>query len=76
MSKKKRKKILLSEIKWSTNEIVNGGFRVLYLINAVAIFGGEQTNNCNGGNCAAGCGKGQNTAFGCGANWIPGCGPA
>ena len=41
---------------------------------AALIIGGEETNNCNGGNCAAGCGL--NTATGCGGhvNTVAGCG--
>jgi len=53
---------------------LKGGFLLLMTHDAAMLIGGEETNNCNGGNCAAGCGL--NTAQGCGGNvnTVAGCG--
>ena len=54
---------------------LEGGFMLLLnRLDAAIIIGGEETNNCNGGNCATGCGL--NTAQGCGGtvNSVKGCG--
>jgi hypothetical protein len=62
-SKKNVKLEILKELK---NGKLEGGFEALVLIQNLSIFGGVGANNCNGGNCVAGCGKGQNTVPHCG----------
>ncbi len=54
---------------------LKGGFMLLLSqIETAVLIGGDETNNCNGGNCAIGCGL--NTATGCGGtvNSVAGCG--
>jgi hypothetical protein len=53
---------------------LESGFLVLSINNNTLILGGEDTNNCNGGNCVKGCG--QNDVQGCGdpTNQVRGCG--
>ncbi|HYE53916.1 MAG TPA: hypothetical protein VD996_03705 [Chitinophagaceae bacterium] len=55
---------------------LNGGFAVLLPAENAAVLGGEETNNCNGGNCVTGCGT--NSVAGCGGqvNNVAGCGKA
>ncbi|MCZ4223999.1 hypothetical protein [Pedobacter rhodius] len=61
-----------------TNGQLDGGFAVILspTFNSIIIGGneGDNTNNCNGGNCIVGCGT--NTAAGCGGtvNSVAGCG--
>jgi hypothetical protein len=73
-SKKIRK--LVEKLQDGKQGKLEGGFLLLLNnVQAVAIIGGsEETNNCNGGNCATGCGL--NTATGCGGtvNSVRGCG--
>ncbi len=53
---------------------LTGGFIVLQSSENLALLGGEETNNCRGGNCVQGCGT--NLEAGCGANTntVAGCG--
>jgi hypothetical protein len=53
---------------------LEGGFAILSISENVFVLGGEDTNNCKGGNCVKGCGE--NTVQGCGGsiNAVPGCG--
>lgn len=55
---------------------LNGGFAVLLSVENALVLGGEETNNCNGGNCVTGCGT--NSVAGCGGtvNNVAGCGKA
>ncbi|MFT4092025.1 MAG: hypothetical protein QM640_00195 [Niabella sp.] len=52
-----------------------GGFSAS--LSATSVDSGSEANNCQGGNCVAGCGSGQelNTAIGCGTNRLA-CGGA
>jgi hypothetical protein len=54
--------------------LLEGGFKIISFENNSLFLGGDQTNNCNGGNCVQGCG--QNTVSGCGGktNTVPHCG--
>ena len=56
------------------NGKLDGGFSVLLPAENAAVLGGEETNNCNGGNCVTGCGS--NNVAGCGGqvNKVAGCG--
>jgi hypothetical protein len=57
------------------NELLEGGFQLIQLANLdLNILAGTAANNCNGGNCVSGCGKGQNVVAGCGTNQVPFCG--
>jgi len=51
-----------------------GGFALLTTQENTQILGGEESNNCRGGNCVDGCGT--NLVAGCGANTntVAGCG--
>jgi len=51
-----------------------GGFTIINAVQNNLIIGGEEANNCDGGNCVAGCA--QNNVAGCGGtvNSVPGCG--
>ncbi|HYE53915.1 MAG TPA: hypothetical protein VD996_03700 [Chitinophagaceae bacterium] len=51
-----------------------GGFVVLDTSENANLLGGEETNNCQGGNCVSGCGS--NLAAQCGhnTNTVAGCG--
>ncbi len=53
---------------------MNGGFAVLLSAENALVLGGDETNNCNGGNCVQGCGT--NSVAGCGGtvNNVVGCG--
>ncbi len=72
---KKKKQLQVSKMQELKNGAMDGGF-VALSTNVLAIFGGtEPANNCNSGNCVAGCGQGQNVVAGCGStNGVPGCG--
>ncbi len=52
-----------------------GGFEIISASSMLIAFGGDETNNCDGGNCAAGCAQ-TNTKEGCGGtvNAVAGCG--
>lgn len=68
-------RMLVQQLQSGEHGKLQGGFAVLLSnVDAAIIIGGEETNNCNGGNCAAGCGL--NTATGCGGqvNTVAGCG--
>lgn len=71
----KKLRMLMQKLQDGKRGQLEGGFVLLlsHIENAI-IMGGEETNNCNGGNCAAGCGL--NTATGCGGtvNSVSGCG--
>ena len=53
---------------------LNGGFAIILDAQNAVVLGGEETNNCNGGNCVTGCGT--NSVAGCGGtvNNVAGCG--
>ena len=54
--------------------IFSGGFIILDASENANLLGGEETNNCQGGNCVSGCGS--NLAAQCGhnTNTVAGCG--
>jgi hypothetical protein len=56
----------LSELKENSTGNFTRGFELLISNNRNDLMGGTATNNCDGQNCAAGCGKGQNVTPGCG----------
>jgi hypothetical protein len=64
--KKRRNSIKLDTIKELKNGKLEGGFEPLSIIQSNSVYGGQTTNNCNGGNCVAGCGQGQNVVAKCG----------
>ena len=70
----KKLAMLMQKLQDGKQGKLEGGFVLLLNIENAIIMGGEETNNCNGGNCAAGCGL--NTAMGCGGtlNTVAGCG--
>ena len=71
----KKLRTIVQQLQEGEHGRLEGGFIVvLNHIEAAVLIGGEETNNCNGGNCAAGCGL--NTATGCGGtvNSVAGCG--
>ena len=73
----KKEKFSLSEFAQKLQEQdgkLNGGFAVLVPAENAMVLGGEETNNCNGGNCVQGCGT--NSVAGCGGtvNNVAGCG--
>ena len=73
--KKKNLSDILKKIEEGQNGKLSGGFGViLSTIDVAQVLGGEETNNCLGGNCVANCGA--NAAAGCGGNVnsAPGCG--
>jgi hypothetical protein len=73
--KKKNLSDILKKMEESPDGKLNGGFGViLSTISNAQVLGGEETNNCLGGNCVANCGA--NAAAGCGGNVnaAPGCG--
>jgi hypothetical protein len=55
----------LSQILESENGRISGGFQLIRPLDNLAIIGGDEANNCNGGNCVTGCGS---------PNKVPGCG--
>lgn len=68
-------RMLVQQLQDGDQGKLEGGFVLLVShVDAAVIIGGEETNNCNGGNCASGCGL--NTATGCGGqvNTVAGCG--
>lgn len=73
----KKEKLSLSSFAQKLQERdgkLNGGFAVLLSADNVIVIGGEEANNCNGGNCVTGCGT--NSVAGCGGtvNNVAGCG--
>jgi len=70
-NKTKIKAISMLEL---TSGTFSGGFMVLDSTENANLLGGEETNNCNGGNCVSGCGS--NLSAGCGhtTNTVAGCG--
>jgi len=73
--KKQKLSDILKKIEESPDGKLNGGFGIILSTLANAkVLGGEETNNCLGGNCVANCGA--NDARGCGGtvNSAPGCG--
>lgn len=73
--KKKNLNDILRKVEESADGKLEGGFGViLSVISNAQVLGGEETNNCLGGNCVANCGA--NAAAGCGGNVnsAPGCG--
>ncbi|HYE53914.1 MAG TPA: hypothetical protein VD996_03695 [Chitinophagaceae bacterium] len=73
--KKKKLSDILQKIEEGPDGTLDGGFGViLSTIAAAKVLGGEETNNCLGGNCVKDCGA--NVAAGCGGsvNSAPGCG--
>ncbi|MDP1814039.1 MAG: hypothetical protein Q8K92_06280 [Leadbetterella sp.] len=54
----------------SENQLV-GGFSSSLSFNLTMSYGDDNSNNCEGGNCAAGCGTGQNVKS---CNTVSGCG--
>jgi len=54
---------------------LKGGFSIISAVQNSLIIGGEESNNCSGGNCVQGCGVTNNYA-GCGGalNFSAGCG--
>ena len=72
----KQLRILVQQLQDGKHGNLEGGFMLVlnHVETAVLIGGSEEANNCNGGNCAAGCGL--NTATGCGGtvNSVRGCG--
>lgn len=74
MKKENQKKIKLSKLVGLANGKLEGGFEAISINQQLLIIGGEGSNNCNGGNCVAGCGQINNVA-GCGTtNIVAGCG--
>jgi hypothetical protein len=70
MNRSKKKLLKFSELKENSEGQFNGGFTAAVTNGLIFIFGGEVANNCNGGNCISGCGKGQNIVAGCGKNTL------
>lgn len=72
---KKKLSDILKKIGESPGGKLDGGFGViLSTLSNAKVLGGEETNNCLGGNCVEACGA--NAARGCGGtvNSAPGCG--
>lgn len=72
---KKKLSDILKKIEEGPGGKLGGGFGViLSTLSNAQVLGGEETNNCLGGNCVEGCGA--NAARGCGGtvNSAPGCG--
>ncbi len=66
-----------SALKQTVQGNFEGGFAAIKTSHLLIAFGGDETNNCNGGNCAAGCDGGiKNDRIGCGGslNVVAGCG--
>jgi hypothetical protein len=74
MKKNKRKQLPISKLDELRNGELTGGFTTFSISGLAIVYGGQTTNNCLGGNCVAGCGKGQNTVYTCGGNVLPNCG--
>jgi hypothetical protein len=74
MKKSNKLSEFAKQIKENAQGKLEGGFSVINSIENAMIIGGDNTNNCNGGNCVAGCKT--NTVAGCGGgtNVVPGCG--
>lgn len=51
-----------------------GGFIVLDASENANLLGGEETNNCQGGNCVSGCGSNLAPQCGHNTNTVAGCG--
>jgi len=73
--KKNKLSDILKKVEEGQNGKLEGGFGVILSTIAVSkVLGGEETNNCLGGNCVQSCGA--NSVPGCGGttNSAPGCG--
>jgi len=74
--KKERKSLadFAKMIQENNDGTLAGGFTVINAVQNSLIIGGEEANNCAGGNCVAGCAN--NSVPGCGGtvNTSPGCG--
>ena len=53
---------------------LTGGFIVLDASENANLLGGEETNNCQGGNCVSGCGSNLVAQCGHNTNTVAGCG--
>ncbi len=76
MDKKNQKIQLKKGLQELKNGLLTGGFETIETSHLLVAFGGDDpTNNCNGGNCVAGCGA-TNKVEGCGGtvNTVAGCG--
>ncbi len=75
MDNKKLKHVKVNSLRELKSGLLSGGFETISTSHLLVAFGGDETNNCEGGNCVAGCGA-TNTVAGCGGtvNKIAGCG--